>query len=118
MRSVPLVFVLFLLGSCAAPERRERPPVYSPLLSASDIREITALVANRSDMRKPVYEINTHSDQPDRFIVYTGHWEKAGDQADYVAVRKRHGKWRIISPVSHGTLRQEDIITLEHYIPN
>jgi hypothetical protein len=119
MRYVVSAITLLLIASCAAPAPERRPqPLYSSLLSASDIAAITALVAQRSDIRKPIYQITTDEERRDRFVVNAGHWDKAGDQADYFTVQKRHGTWQIVSPIEHDILRQENIITLEHYIPN
>lgn len=100
---------LLMLGSCATPEYPTQP-LYSPLLSAADIAEITALVTQRTDIRQPIYQITTEEDRRDRFVVYTGRWNKVGDQADYFTVRKRHGKWKIVSPIQHDTLKREQII--------
>ena len=117
MRHVSSAFALMFLVSCASPERRQQP-LYSPLLSASDISEITALVAQRSDIRQPIYEIATPDQRHDRATVSTGRWHNAGDQADYFDVQKRGGRWHIVPPIRHDTLRQEDIITLRHDLPN
>ncbi len=65
------VFALLWLVSCATPKRLEQP-VYSPLLSASDIAEITALVARRSDILQPLQEIRTEGRRHDLATVYTG----------------------------------------------
>ena len=116
MRYLASAFGVLLLASCAAPQPH-RQALYSPLLSPSDIREITALADQRRDVRKPVYQITEDEDRRDRFVVYAGEWSKAGDQADYFTVQKRHGRWRAVSPVRHDTLKQDNIITLVHDVP-
>jgi hypothetical protein len=100
MRDVVSAIALFLISACAVstPERRPQR-LYSSLLSASDIAAITALVDQRSDIRKPIYQITIDEDRRDRFVVNAGRWEKAGDQADYFTVQKRHGMWKIVSTV-------------------
>ena len=116
MHRAASALLLVLLTSCTTVEHRQQP-LYSPLLSASDIAEITALVAQRSDIRQPIYEIRTEDRRRDRATVYTGRWHKPGDQADYFTVEKRNGRWRITSRIQHDTLKKENIITLLHDVP-
>jgi hypothetical protein len=101
--------MVLVLASCAAVEHRQQP-LYSPLLSASDIAEITALVAQRPDIRQPIYEIATDEQRRDRATVRTGRWREVGDQADYFTVQKRRGRWRIVSPIQQDRLKR--IITV------
>jgi hypothetical protein len=104
MRYAAIAFTLFLLGACAAVEQASNP-MYSSLLSKADIAEITALVAQRSGIRRPIFQITAEDPRRDRFVVYTGHQNKIGDQFDYFTVQKLRGTWRIVSPVSHDTVK-------------
>ena len=70
MRHVASAFIV-LLSSCTAVEHRQQP-LYPPLLSASDIAEITTLVARRPDIRQSIYEIQTEGERPDRAVVIQG----------------------------------------------
>ena len=103
MRYAAVSLTLLLLGACAAVEQTSNP-TYSSLLSKADIAEITALVAQRSDIRQPIFQITSEDPRRDSFVVYTGH-HKIGDQFDYFTVQKLRGTWRIMSPVSHDTVK-------------
>ncbi|HKP02427.1 MAG TPA: hypothetical protein VJU77_03610 [Chthoniobacterales bacterium] len=100
LRYAAAAFSLFFLGACAAVEQSSNA-MYSSLLSNADIAEITALVARRSDIRQPIFRITTQDARSNRFVVYTGHKERIGDQSDYFSVQKLHGTWHIVSTVSH-----------------
>jgi hypothetical protein len=108
MRYAAATLTLFSLGACAAIEQASSP--YSALLSKADIAEITALVAQRSDIRQPIFQITTEDARSNRFVVYTGRRDKIGDRSDYFTVQKLRGGWRIVSPVSHDTVRPEQVI--------
>jgi hypothetical protein len=105
MRRAASAFILLLLVSCATPDH-VRQPVYSLQLSASDVAEITALVAQRRDILQPVREIRTEGQRHDLATVYTGRWLKIGDQSDYFTVQKRAGRWHIVSPVQRDHLKR------------
>ncbi len=111
MRHIASVFTLVLLASCAAQERH-RQPVYSTLLSASDIARITALVAERADIRLPIAEIRTEGQRRDAAIVYTGRWREAGDRSEWFTVQKRHGRWHILPPIRRDQVKPENILTV------
>jgi hypothetical protein len=112
MRHAAAIFTLLLLGACAAIDQPSNP-LFSSLLSRADIAEITALVAQRSDIRQPIYEIRTEDPRRNRFVVYTGHRDKDGAPSDYFSVQKLHGTWRIVSPVSHETMKFEPVIVTQ-----
>jgi hypothetical protein len=86
--------------------------IFSPLLSAADIQQIKLLVADRQDIKQPVWEISTDEGRRDRARVSTGPWFKPGDESDYFYVEKRGRKWKIIPPVRHDRLKAEHIITI------
>jgi hypothetical protein len=106
-----LICVLCLFSGCAMPKSPQLE-IYSPLLSADDLRQIKTLVAGRPDIRRPVWEIATEGARRDRARVSAGPWGKAGDVSDYFYVEKRAGKWRIIPPVRHDRLKAENIVTI------
>ena len=109
MRHAAGIFTLFLLGACATIDQPSNP-FFSSLLSRQDIAEITALVARRSDIRQPIYEIRTQDPRRSLFVVYTGHRDKDGAPFDYFTVQKLRDGWRIVSPVSHEIVKREPVI--------
>ena len=104
MRYAATAFTLFLLGACATVEQASNP-LFSSVLSKTDIAEITALVAQRSDIRQPIFQITAEDPRRDRFVVYAGHQDKIGDQFDHFSVQKLRGTWRIEFPVSHDIVK-------------
>ena len=85
------VSVSFLLGGCAT-----APELFGPL-SANDVRDITALVESRSDIRKPIMRIS--ADRHDRATVETGRDKKAGDISQRFTIARKHGSWRVVSRI-------------------
>jgi hypothetical protein len=108
MRHAAAIFALFLLSACATIDRPDNP-FFSSLLSKEDIAEITALVAGRSDIRQPIYEITALDARRNRFVVHTGPRGSNGATLDYFTVQKIERTWRIVSPVSHETANVEPI---------
>ena len=112
MRHAGAILTLILLAACAATDQPSNP-FFSSLLSREDIAEITALVARRSDVRQPIYEIATEDARRNRFVVHTGHRDKDGAPLDYFTVQKLHGTGRIVSPVSHEKSKLEHVIVTQ-----
>ena len=112
MRHAAAMLMLFILGACAAINQSSNPS-FSSLLSREDIVEITALVARRSDIRQPIYEITTEDPRRNRFLVHTGHRDKDGAPLDYFTVEKLRGTWRIVSPVSPDTVKLQHVIVTD-----
>jgi hypothetical protein len=112
MRYAAVAFALLFLGACAAVEQASNPR-YSSLLSKADIAEIAALVAQRSDIRQPIFQITAEDPRRDRFVVYTGRQNKFGDQFDSFTVQKLRGTWRIVSDVSHDTYKPAEVIVTQ-----
>lgn len=108
VRSRLVFVVLFLLVGCVSvpPETAKAPGHFSPLLSSDDIQQIKLLVAARRDIKSPILEIRTDENRADRANVYTGRWLNVGDESDYFQVEKRHGVWKITSPISHDRLKR------------
>jgi hypothetical protein len=104
MRYAAAIFTAFFVGACAAVDQPSNP-LFSSLLSRADVEEITALVAQRSDIRQPIFQITAEDPRRDRFVVYAGHQDQIGDQFDYFTVQKLRGAWRIESPVSHDIVK-------------
>jgi hypothetical protein len=65
-------------------------------LPEGDVREITALVMQRSDIPKPILRIITSD--PNHASLETGR-EAPGALYSSFAVAKRHGRWRVDSDV-------------------
>jgi len=73
-------------------------------LSGADVRAIERLVDGRTDIPKPVSEIN--ADRPDHAEVATGVLDYRVGSGSLFTVAKRGGQWVIDSPV-----REEHVIT-------
>ena len=90
MHRVLLVAVCVMLSACATP-----PEVFS--LSRDDVREITAVVNQRADIRKPLLRIASfEAGQAD---VRTGRDYTAGDRINSFEMAKCGGRWTIISAI-------------------
>jgi hypothetical protein len=116
MRHAAALLTLFLLAACAAVEQTSNP-FFSSLLSREDIANITALVAQRSDIQQPIYEITTEDPRRYRFVVRTGDRYRDGAPSDRFTVQKLRGTWRIVSPVSHERIKLERVIITQMNTP-
>ena len=90
MHRALLVAVCVMLSACATP-----PEVFG--LSRHDVREITAVVNQRPDIRKPILRIASF--QPGHADVRTGRDYTAGDRINTFEMAKRGGRWTIISAI-------------------
>jgi hypothetical protein len=76
------------------------PPVTGPAsaaISASDVREIKELVAQRRDIKQGVLSIS--AERADRALVRSGSQSSNGaDYSDFTVI-KVHGHWHISSPI-------------------
>jgi hypothetical protein len=92
-----------------------RPEIQFSGVTREDVREIELLVAQRADILKPVISVNLlstlppHSPGDGKIEVMSGHDRSTGDTFDTFTVAKRHGKWRITSPIE----RERIIVTGE-----
>ena len=93
MPRVALALTVALLGAsgCATP-----PEVYAPV-SHQDVREITSVVKQRSDIRKPILRIDAGEAGTVRLT--TGRNDTAGAISNTFKMAKRAGHWAIISPI-------------------
>ena len=69
------------------------PVVCQKYVSATDVEEIRALLANRADIRQPLWGITC--DNRGRAIAESGP-HRGGDISSFVTLSRRHGKWHII----------------------
>jgi hypothetical protein len=88
--------VLFGFGIVCVVSGCATTPEISGDFTASDVREIKALIDHRSDIRKPILRI---AGDDGRARVETGHDGKEGDISQSFTVAKRQGRWRITSSI-------------------
>ncbi|MEY2488277.1 MAG: hypothetical protein QOC70_219 [Verrucomicrobiota bacterium] len=67
---------------------------YSASITRDDIHQIVDLAVSRSDIKKPVDQIDT--ERPDEAYVKGGNPQNTGDQMTSFDVRKKNGRWKII----------------------
>jgi protein involved in polysaccharide export with SLBB domain len=93
MSRIALALTVALVGAsgCATP-----PQVYAPV-SHQDVREITSVVQQRSDIRKPILRID--GDEVGSVRLTSGRDDTAGAISNTFKMAKRAGHWTIISPI-------------------
>src|SRR5471030_25169 len=96
IRALLFQAVALVLAGCAT-----SPQIFGPL-STDDIRAIKLLVAQRSDIRKPILRID--ADHSGRARLQTGRDETPGDISQTFAVAKRSGKWCVVLPIKEDRL--------------
>jgi hypothetical protein len=84
------------IGACATSSPPRPPEVHGPV-TAGDVREITSVVMQRSDIRKPILRID--SDRENRADITAGQDRAAGDRANTFKMAKQRGQWKIVSPI-------------------
>jgi hypothetical protein len=89
--ALALIVALFGASGCATP-----PEVYAPV-SHQDVREITSVVKQRSDVRKPILRIDAAESGAVRLT--TGRDDTAGALSNTFKMARRAGHWTIISPI-------------------
>ncbi len=104
---VALPGAALLLSSCITPEAEMRfrfPAVelagrHRNELKVEDVARIVELARQRTDIRKPVYQID--AEFADIAHVRSGRPDKVGDFFTSFDVRKRNGRWDIIESSVH-----------------
>ena len=86
-----------LLVSCSTTEQPLAPVVSvvcQQYFSSRDIEELRAIVESRSEIPKPVWEINC-DDRHHAVVASSPNNDR--DISHYVTLARRHGKWHIVS---------------------
>jgi hypothetical protein len=83
-----------LLVACSTTPQLQINTDCQKYLSSRDIEEIRAIVMNRPDVRKPLWQI-TCEDR--NHAVASSGPNNSGDISNYVSLARRHGRWHITS---------------------
>jgi hypothetical protein len=67
---------------------------YAYQWTLDDVRQVLQLVAARSDIQHPIYQVEAQ--KPDQARVISGHAQNNGDLQTEFLIRKRQGHWTII----------------------
>jgi hypothetical protein len=100
--SLACCLATLLLNACVTPSARE---VQFSGVTRQDVSEIELLVAQRTDILKPVISVHVMSTIPandplnGKIQVVAGHDSRVGDAFDTFTAAKRHGRWAITSPI-------------------